>query len=93
MPAVTTEIASAADKVPLGDLSLVLPSSVTPLRSSRMIVTTRRISSSAGRSAGSSSARPSCSVRRLTIFTSSSSESGTGKTTVLNRRKERSTAH
>ncbi len=55
MPLVTTEMASAADKVPLGDLSLVLPSSVTPLRSSRRIVTTRRISSRAGLSPGSSS--------------------------------------
>lgn len=41
----TTEIASAVDRVPLGDLTLVRPSPVTPSRSSRKTVTTRRISS------------------------------------------------
>ena len=71
-PLVTTEIASAVESVPLGDFSLVLPSAVTPLRSSRKTVTTRRISSSAGFSAGSSSARPSWATRRSTISTSSS---------------------
>ena len=45
----TTEIASAVYIVPLGDLTLVLPSSVCPSRSSRKTVTTRRISSQAGR--------------------------------------------
>ena len=41
-----------------GDLILVLPSAVRPLRSSRKMVTTRRISSRAGGSAGISRARP-----------------------------------
>src|SRR5437764_674936 len=79
-------MASAADMVPLGDLSLVLPSAVTPLRSSRNTVTTRRISSSAGFSAGSCKARPRSATRRDTISTSSSSVSGVGSTTVLKRR-------
>ncbi len=70
----------------LGDLSFVLPSSVTPLRNSRNTVTTRRISSSAGASAGNSRTRPICSTRRSTISTSSSSVPGKGSTTVLKRR-------
>ncbi len=49
MPVVTTLIASAVDSVPDGDFSLVRLSSVTPERSSRNTVTTRRISSSRGR--------------------------------------------
>ena len=54
----TTEIASAVESVPDGDLSFVRPSSVTPERSSRKIVTTRRISSSAQVAGGSSSVAP-----------------------------------
>jgi hypothetical protein len=84
---VTTEIASAVDSVPLGDFSFVRPSSVTPPRSSRKMVTTRRISSAPGASCGSSSARPSWDTRRATISTSSSTPAGTGSTTVLNRRR------
>ena len=48
----TTEIASAVDSVPLGVFRLVRPSLVWPSRSSRKIVTTRRISSDAGGTAG-----------------------------------------
>ncbi len=45
--------------MPDGDLSLVRPSSVSPARSSRKTVTTRRISSAAAGTSGSSSERPS----------------------------------
>ena len=51
-PLVTTEIASAVDSVPVGVFRLVRPSAVTPSRSSRKIVTTRRISSDVGRDLG-----------------------------------------
>ncbi len=51
-----TEIASAVDSVPLGTLSDVRSSTVVPLRSSRKIVTTRRISSAADGTSGSASA-------------------------------------
>ena len=51
-PLVTTEIASAVDSVPVGVLRLVRPSAVTPSRSSRKIVTTRRISSAAAGTVG-----------------------------------------
>ena len=81
-----TEIASAGLSVPLGDFSFVLPSAVLPSRSSRKMVTTRRISSIAGASAGSSNARPKLATRVWTISTSSSAVSGTGKITVLKRR-------
>ena len=73
--------------MPLGDLSFVRPSSVSPLRSSRKTVTTRRISSTAGGTSGSSSARPSSATRRATMSTSSSIPAGTCSTTVLNRRR------
>lgn len=86
MPLLTTEMASAVLRVAVGDLSLVLPSSVMPLRSSRKMVTTRRISSRAGVSPGSSRARPRLVTRRWTMSISSAIESGTGKITVLNRR-------
>ena len=68
----TTEIASAVDSVPVGCLRLVRPSSVTPSRSSRKIVTTRRISSAAVGTAGSASAAPSSPTRRATMAISSS---------------------
>ena len=84
-PLVTTEIASAGDSVPLGDLTLDRPSSVTPWRSSRNTVTTRLISSAPGGVSGSPIERPSWATRRVTISTSCSAESGTGSTTVLNR--------
>ena len=87
IPLVTTEIASAVDSVPLGDFNLVRPSSVSPLRSSRNTVTTRRISFTAGGRSGSSSALPSSATRRVTMSTSSSNPAGTGSTTVLNRRR------
>ena len=86
MPLVTTLMASAGDSVPLGDLSFDLPSSVLPSRSSRNTVTMRRISASAGTSAGNSSDRPIESTRICTMDTSSSSESGVGRITVLKRR-------
>ena len=86
MPLLTTEIASAVDSVPLGLLSLVLPSSVWPLRSSRKICTTRLTSRSAGGSAGRSSARPISATRLTTIDSSSASLDGTGRITVLKRR-------
>ena len=47
-PLFTTEIASAVLNVPLGAFNFVFPSLVAPCRSSRKMVTTRRISSSAG---------------------------------------------
>ena len=79
-------MASAVDSVEDGDLMVVRPSSVTPLRSSRNTVTTRRISSSASSSAGSSRAAPSWATRWRTMATSSSGSSGSGRTTTLNRR-------
>ena len=87
IPLVMTEIASAGDIVPVGDFSLVRWSAVIPDRSSRKIVTTRRISSRADGTSGSSSDRPSWATRRATISTSSSSVAGSGSTTVLNRRR------
>ena len=86
-PLVTTEIASAVDKVPDGDFRLVRPSSVAPWRSSRKTVTTRRISSRAPSAGGSWSAEPRSSTRRATMLTSSSAEAGSGRTTVLKRRR------
>ncbi len=86
-PPVTTEMASAVDRVPEGDLSLVRPSVVTPSRSSRKTVTTRRISSMPSGTAGRSSERPICSTRRATMSTSASGVSGSGSTTVLKRRR------
>jgi hypothetical protein len=86
-PLVTTEIASAVESVPDGDLSFVRPSAVAPERSSRNTVTTRRISSPASGSRGSSSAAPSSATRRATISTSACSSAGSGRTTVLNRRR------
>ena len=71
----------------MGDLSLVRPSSVTPPRSSRKTVTTRRISSAPRGAAGRSSERPSWSTRRATMSTSSSTLAGSGSTTVLKRRR------
>ena len=71
-----TEIASAADSVPDGDLIVVRPSLVTPDRSSRNTVTTRRISSTAAGTAGSSRAEASSATRVETIRTSSSSPLG-----------------
>ena len=50
------------------------------------MVTSRRISSIGGFSAGSASARPVSATRRVTIETSSSSVAGVGSTTALNRR-------
>ena len=78
-PLVTTLIASAVESVPDGDLIFVRPSSVTPARSSRKIVTTRRISSSAEVAGGSSSVAPTASRRSRTISTSSSALSGSGQ--------------
>ena len=52
IPLVMTEIASAGDIVPVGDFSRVRWSAVIPVRSSRNIVTTRRISSSADGTCG-----------------------------------------
>ena len=86
MPLLSTEMASAVLIVPVGDLSLVLPSSVCPFRSSRKICTTRRTSCIAGGSAGSSSARPISETRLDTMLISSSSVAGTGRMTVLKRR-------
>ncbi|CAM5514562.1 hypothetical protein SMICM304S_08196 [Streptomyces microflavus] len=83
----TTEIASAVESVPEGDLSLVRPSAVTPSRSSRKTVTTRRISESPCGAAGRSSERPIWSTRRETMSTSASGVAGSGRTTVLNRRR------
>ena len=82
IPLVITEIASAVDSVPVGDLSLVRPSSVRPLRNSRNTVTTRRISSSAAGTSGSASDRPSCATRRATISTSSTSGGVTASNTI-----------
>ena len=73
MPLVITEIASALESDPDGDLSFVRPSAVTPYRSSRKTVTTRRISSSAEEPAGSSSEEASVATAAATIATSSSS--------------------
>ena len=87
MPPVTTEIASAVESVPLGIFSAVRPSAVTPLRSSRNTVTTRRISSCPAGTAGSSRATPSSPTRRVTISISSSIVAGSGSTTVLKRRR------
>src|SRR6516165_1348633 len=44
----STEIASAVESTPDGDLSLFLPSSVCPVRSSRKMVTTCSTASSVG---------------------------------------------
>ena len=82
-----TEIASAVDSVADGDLRVVRWSWVRPARSSRITVTTRRISESAARSAGSSRAAPRLRTRVVTISTSWSRLSGSGSTTVLNRRR------
>ena len=68
-------------------MSLVRPSAVTPSRSSRKTVTTRRISSTPSGAAGRSSERPIWSTRRETMSTSSSGVAGSGSTTVLNRRR------
>ena len=48
MPLLTTEMASAVERVPLGLFSVFLRSAVVPSRSSRKMVTMRRISASAG---------------------------------------------
>ena len=82
-----TEIASAVDSVPDGALTAVRPSAVTPDRSSRNTVTTRRISSSAAGTSGSSRAPASSATRVATMRTSSSISAGSGSTTVLNRRR------
>ena len=84
---VTTEIASAVERVPLGVLTFVRPSTVRPARSSRKTVTTRLISSAPPGSSGRSRERPSWLTRRVTMSTSSSSEPGSGSTTVLKRRR------
>src|SRR6185437_12812936 len=73
-PLVTTEIASAVDSVPLGDLTLARPSSVTPWRSSRKTVTTRLISSAPCGVSGKPIERPSSATRRATMSTSCSAE-------------------
>ncbi len=83
----TTEIASAVDSVPDGDLSFVRPSVVTPSRSSRKTVTTRRISAIPSGAGGRSSERPIWSTRRDTMSTSASGVAGSGSTTVLKRRR------
>ena len=63
------------------------PSAVTPSRSSRKIVTTRRISSEVAGTWGRASAVPSSATRRATMAISSSAVAGSGRTTVLNRRR------
>ena len=85
-PLFTTEIASAVLNVPLGAFNFVFPSLVAPCRSSRKMVTTRRISSSAGFSAGSCITFSKLSTRRRTMSISSSIVSGKGRMTVLKRR-------
>jgi hypothetical protein len=81
IPLVITEIASAVESEPDGDLSLVRPSAVRPDRSSRKTVTTRRISSTAAGTCGSSRDEERSATRVVTMFTSSSSLSGSGITT------------
>ncbi len=83
----TTEIASAVERVLLGVFTFVRPSVVMPSRSSRKTVTTRRISCAPPGSSGRSSERPSWPTRRVTMSTSSSSVAGSGSTTVLKRRR------
>ena len=61
--------------------------SVTPSRSSRKIVTTRRISSAAAGTSGRPRRAPSSATRRATMAISSSALAGSGSTTVLNRRR------
>ena len=67
-------------------LSLILPSSVTPPRSSRKIVTTRRISSSAGRLGGQLERAPDLGHPLRDDLDLLLGLSGSGRTTVLKRR-------
>ncbi|CAM5654237.1 hypothetical protein SGRIM128S_07329 [Streptomyces griseomycini] len=81
----TTEIASAVESVPR-ELSLVRPSAVTPSRSPGRRYDTADLGESVGQ-AGRSSERPIWSTRRETMSTSASGVAGSGRTTVLKRRR------
>ena len=86
MPLVSTLIASAVDSVPVGTLSVVRPSAVTPSAA-------RGTPGPPGVPPPAPAARPAAAApgparatRRLTISISTSALSGSGSTTVLNRR-------
>ena len=85
-PLLMTEMTSAVLRVAVGDLSLSLPSSVRPERSSRKMVTNRRISSLGTLASANSRALPNWFTLVCTISTSSSRLLGRGNTTVLKRR-------